>query len=130
MKILKNISRLALLFVGLLAATSAFAQQGQGARLTAAERAQMQVDRYQKQLDLTPEQTVKIKEIVLAGAEELDKMRASGARPDREAMQATALKRNEEIKAILTPEQQAKFDKLLADQLERRGQGGRGQRRN
>lgn len=130
MKTLKNLSCLALLFVAMMAGTSAFAQQGQRARLTAAERAQMQVDRYQKQLNLTPEQSAKIKEIVVAGAEEMDKMRAAGGRPDRQTMVAQMQKRNEEIKAILTPAQQEQFAKLLAEQMERRGQRQGGQRQN
>lgn len=133
MKILKNFSRLAFLFVILFAGTSAFAQQGQGARLTPVERAQMQVDRYTKQLDLTPDQTEKVKAIVLASAQEMEKMRAAGGRPDRTAMQAQALKRAEEIKAILTPAQQEKFAQMLAQQMERgqnRGQGQGGQRRS
>ncbi|WP_210489669.1 hypothetical protein [Rufibacter aurantiacus] len=133
MKTLQNLTKLAFLFIALLAGTSAFAQgtqgsqQGQGrARLTSEERALMQLQRYEKQLELTPEQSVKIKAIVLSSAQEMDKMRAAGGRPDRAAMQAEAQKRALEINAILTPEQQEKFAKILAEQLER-GQGGGGQ---
>jgi len=129
MKTFKNFSQLAFLFIALLAGTSAFAQQGQGARLTAAERAQMQVDRYQKQLELTPEQTEKIKAIVMTSAQEMDKMRAAGTRPDRAAMQAQTQKSAEEIKALLTPAQVEKFNKMMAEQMER-GQGQGGQRRS
>ncbi|KAA3440560.1 hypothetical protein [Rufibacter hautae] len=124
---MQNLAKLAFLFIALLAGTSAFAQGTQGsqgrARLTSEERALMQLQRYEKQLELTPEQSVKIKAIVLSSAQEMDKMRAAGGRPDRAAMQAEAQKRALEINAILTPAQQEKFAKIVAEQLER-GQGG------
>jgi Spy/CpxP family protein refolding chaperone len=129
MKTLQKLTKLAFLFIALLAGTSAFAQQTQGAqgqgraRLSTEERAAMQLERYQKQLDLTPDQATKIKAIVLASAQDMDKMRAAGGRPDRAAMQAEAQKRAAEINAILTPAQQEKFAKMLAQQMER-GQGG------
>ncbi|GGK82947.1 hypothetical protein ACD591_14380 [Rufibacter glacialis] len=132
MKTLQKLTTLAFLFVALLAGTSAFAQQtqspqGQGrARLTAEERAMMQLERYQKQLELTPDQTTKIKAIVLESAQEMDKMRAAGGRPDRAAMQAEAQKRATQINTLLTPAQQEKFAKMLAEQMER-GQNGGGQ---
>lgn len=134
MKTLKKVTSAALLAVALLFGTSAFAQQGQGngqgARLTPAERAQMQVDRFQKQLDLTPDQTTKIKEVVQASAQEMDKLRINGGRPDREAMQALNQKRNDQIKALLTDAQKAKFEQLLADQQNRMRNGQGGGRRN
>lgn len=133
MKILKNFSRVAFLLIALFAGTSAFAQQGQGARLTAVERAQLQVDRYAKQLDLTPDQTEKVKAIVLSSVQEMEQMRAVGARPDRAAMQAQTLKRAEEIKAILNPAQQERFTQMLSQQMEKgqnRGQRQGGQRRS
>ncbi|ALI99116.1 hypothetical protein [Rufibacter tibetensis] len=133
MKTLQKLTTLAFLFVALLAGTSAFAQQtqtpqGQGrARLSAEERAAMQLDRYQKQLELTPDQSTKIKAILMASAQEMEKMRAAGGRPDRTAMQAEAQKRATEINAILTPAQQEKFARILAEQLERQNGGGQGQ---
>ncbi|MBC3540725.1 hypothetical protein ACFSC6_12615 [Rufibacter sediminis] len=132
MKTLQKITKLAFLFVALFAGTSAFAQQTQGpqgqgrARLSSEERAMMQLQRYEKQLELTPEQSTKIKAIVLASAQDMEKLRAAGRRPDRAAMQAEAQKRALEINALLTPAQQEKFAKIVAEQLER-GQGGGGQ---
>ncbi|WP_207433433.1 hypothetical protein [Sabulibacter ruber] len=134
MRILKNLTKVAFLFVALLAGTSAFAQQTQrpqGARLTTEERALRQLERYQSQLNLTPDQATKIKAIVLASAQEMDKQRAAGSRPDRAAMQAEAQKRAQEINALLTPAQQEKFAQILAEQLEgRQGQGQRGPRQS
>jgi Spy/CpxP family protein refolding chaperone len=130
MKTLQKLTQLAFLFIALLVGTSAFAQQTQGqgrARLSAEERAAMQLERYQKQLDLTPDQATKIKAIVMASAQDMDKMRAAGTRPDRAAMQAEAQKRAVEINAILTPAQQEKFAKMLAEQMERQNNGGQGQ---
>jgi hypothetical protein len=112
MKTLQKLIKLAFLFVALLAGTSAFAQQTQGAqgqgraRLSPEERAMMQLQRYEKQLELTPEQSIKIKAIVLQSAQDMEKMRAAGGRPDRAAMQAEAQKRALEINALLTPAQQ------------------------
>jgi periplasmic protein CpxP/Spy len=132
MKTLQRLAKAATLCVALMAGTSAFAQErptgpGQGGqRATPAERAEMQVKRYEKQLDLTPEQATKIRTIVLASVQEGEKLRTPGQRPDREAMQALAQKRSDEIKAVLTPAQQEKFAQALAQQMER-GNQGRGQ---
>jgi protein CpxP len=130
MKTFKKATRLAFAFALFLMGTTAFAQQANSsnprANLTAEQRAQAQVQRYQKQLDLTPEQTVKITAIVTASVQEMDKLRTPGTRPDRQAMQAEAQKRALEINAILTPAQQEKFAALLAKQMEQgQGRGGR-----
>ncbi|MFB9863208.1 hypothetical protein [Rufibacter immobilis] len=132
MRTFQKLASLAFLFVALLAGTSAFAQQTQTpqgrARLTPEERALAQLERYQKQLDLTPDQATKVKAIVLASAQDMEKMRAQNGRVDRAAMQAEAQKRAMEINALLTPAQQEKFAAIIAEQLER-GQGqGRGPR--
>ncbi|AMM50664.1 hypothetical protein TH61_05010 [Rufibacter sp. DG15C] len=128
MKTFKKVTRLAFAFSLFLMGTTAFAQQANSsnprANLTAEQRAQAQVQRYQKQLDLTPEQTVKITAIVTASVQEMDKLRTPGTRPDRQAMQAEAQKRALEINAILTPAQQEKFAAMLAKQMEQ-GQGKR-----
>ncbi|RNI32499.1 hypothetical protein EFA69_04035 [Rufibacter immobilis] len=134
MRTFQKLASLAFLFVALLAGSSAFAQQTQTpqsrARLTPEERALAQLERYQKQLDLTPDQATKVKAIVLASAQDMEKMRTQNGRVDRAAMQAEAQKRAMEINALLTPAQQEKFAAIIAQQLERgQGQGqGRGQR--
>lgn len=135
MKSLKNFVQHAFLLLALLAGTTAFAQQGRGQQLSPQERTQRQLERYQKQLDLTADQTSKIKEIVTASMEEMQKLRGQ-AGSDRQAMfqsmQALNQKRNEQIKAVLTEEQKAKFEKMQAEMQDRRGGDGpgRGQRNN
>ncbi|AKQ47214.1 hypothetical protein TH63_18730 [Rufibacter radiotolerans] len=114
-----------------MAGTTAFAQEGPGTqgggqggpRATPAERAEMQVKRYEKQLQLTPDQATKIRTIVLASVQEAEKLRTPGQKPDREAMKALTQKRTEDIKAVLTPAQQEKFAQALAQQMERGNQG-------
>ncbi|WP_192822880.1 hypothetical protein [Rufibacter sp. LB8] len=131
MKTLQNLLKFTGVCLLLLVSTVSFAQQGQGqgARLTPAERTQMQLDRYQKQLELTPEQATKIKDIILASAQEVDKMRteAGGDGNRREALQSLNQKRNEQIKAVLSDAQKEKFDKMLAEQQDRmQNRGGQG----
>ncbi|MBA9076159.1 hypothetical protein [Rufibacter quisquiliarum] len=125
MKTLKNLTSAALLAVALLFGSTAFAQQGPGegrAKLTLEERVQAQTSRFQKQLDLTPDQTTKVQAIILASAQEIDKMRAAG-KPNREAMVALNQKRTDDIKAILTPAQKEKFEQQQNSMRERAGNG-------
>ena len=83
------------------------------------------VDRLAEQLDLTDDQQAQIQEI-------FDTMRENFAadcsgRPDEETRAAHRAEINEQISAILTPEQQELFDELKNNRPDR-GQGKRGGR--
>ncbi|MGV3538160.1 MAG: hypothetical protein ACO1OQ_00020 [Rufibacter sp.] len=130
MKTLKNVTSAALLAVAMLFGGNAVAQGGGqgGAKLTVEERAQMQVDRFQKQLDLTPDQNARIKAIIVASAQEIDKLRSAGTKPSREAMVALNQKRSDQIKAVLTAAQKEKFEQQQAEQIAKmKERGGNGQ---
>jgi Spy/CpxP family protein refolding chaperone len=84
-------------------------------------RAQM-MERLQQELGLTPEQVEKIEQ---AGAEERAKVAklredTSLTREQKiEAMRASRHHMDEAIREVLTPEQQAKFDKMIQERKEK-----------
>ena len=86
-----------------------------------------QFERLKKELNLTSEQQEKVDKILREGTEQISTLR-------RESIRAGAVRireMNQKISAILTPEQQAKFEEFLKKQRERirRFQAERGERR-
>ena len=79
-----------------------------------------------EQLNLTPEQVEKIKPIVEAGREKMKAVREDSTLAQdakREKMRELAKTQSEEIKPILTAEQQTKWQELMAKRRERAGTG-------
>lgn len=115
-----------MLFLAMVLAgfTTASAQQG-GQRRTAEERTKATIERLTTQLSLTKDQQTKLDTIYLAYNKELDKVFASGERPDRETMQKSRAALDEKVKAVLTEDQYKKYQEEQAKMRERRGgQGG------
>ncbi len=137
MKRQRNISRLAVLCLGLLLSVGAMAQQSQGQQgqinqqgqqLTPEERAARQTQLYKEQLALTDEQATKLEEITTKASEAMMAARneQNADRQERmKRMQAILQTQNSEIMAILTDEQKKKFETMVAEQRTRGGQGGR-----
>ena len=76
----------------------------------------------QKQLDLTPEQTEKVKVILAEGREKMMAARQdqTGSQEDRrEKMMGMMKKENEKIKDVLTEDQKKKFEVMQKEQQER-----------
>lgn len=111
------------------------------------ERAERQTQRLTEALSLNPEQVAKVKAIVVKNGEEnrkaFEKAREAGQEMEREKMRgqmkASMEKQDNEIKALLTPEQKVKFEKHIKEREERMknwqgrpgGQGSRnGQNQN
>lgn len=90
------------------------------------ERAERQTQRLTEALSLNPEQIAKVKAIYVKNADEnrkaFEKARAAG-QEEREKMQgqmkASMAKQDNEIKALLTPEQKEKFEKHIKEREER-----------
>ena len=114
---------------------------GQRERMTVAQRAERETSRLLQTIeDLSDQQIGDIYVINLkyatADSVRMDEMRAQrdrGERPqegDFEAMRKQMQERQEaktaEIRAVLNADQQAKYDALLKQMAERRGQGGPG----
>ncbi len=107
-----------------LTATSATAQGGPpGGGQAGAQRA---MEALMQGITLTEAQKAKVDSIVAASREEGGKLRqeaqAAGGPPSPEMMEklrAVTTKRNEAIKAVLTPEQQEQFAKNLANMPQR-----------
>lgn len=74
-----------------------------------------QLDRMTSELDLTPEQHDQVEKILREGTKEMSALRMKAIRDGG----AKIREMNQEISAILTPVQQAKFEELLKRQRER-----------
>lgn len=94
--------------------------QGGGQRRTPEERAKQ----LQTALKLTDDQTAKITAIYQAQATKVDSIRNAGG--DFSAMRPLMQATNDKIKAILTPDQQAAYQKMMDEMRARRQQGGGG----
>ena len=93
--------------------------QGGGMRMTPS----MRVDAIDKAVTLTPDQKTKIMEIYTADQKKMDDLRAAQDPDMRTKMMAMRGDENTQIKALLTPEQNTKYDAYLAS-MPRRGGGG------
>jgi len=132
---MKTISKLTFifLFMGLVTTTMYAQQPGGGQRTTPEERAKTQTEALVKELVLTGEQRVKVDSINLRYAR-LSQQALTNASGDREAMRRVMTenqtRQTAAIKAFLTAEQIAKYDKWLADQpqpqMQQRPGGGGG----
>ncbi|GAC1305053.1 MAG: hypothetical protein NVSMB24_13440 [Mucilaginibacter sp.] len=118
---MKKILLMCCFLVGITAVSRA---QG-GQRMSPADRAKQM----QTQLKLTDDQTAKITAILQTQATKMDSVRTA-ANGDRDAMRAgmapfrTAA--SAQIKAILTPDQAAAYQKMLDEQRARMQNGGGG----
>jgi protein CpxP len=110
------------LFLGLAAVSRA---QGGGQRMSPADRAKQ----LQTQLKLTDDQTAKVTAIYTAQATKMDSVRTA-ANGDRDAMRSAMMplmqSTNTQIKALLTADQAAAFQKMQDERRARMQQGGGG----
>ena len=104
----------------LLGITAVSRAQGGGPRRSPEERAKMM----QTQLKLTDDQTAKITAIYQTQAKSIDSLRNAGG--DRTAFRPIMQATNDKIKAILTPDQAAAWQKMMEEQRAQRQQGGGG----
>ena len=108
--------------IGFTAITRA---QGGGGRMSAEDRAKA----LQTQLKLTDDQTAKITDIYKAQRTKMDSIRTA-ANGDRDAMRTAMMPlmktTNDQVKAILTPDQAAAYDKIQQERMQRMQQGGGG----
>ncbi len=111
---MKKILLMCCFLVGITAVSRA---QG-GQRRTPEERAKM----LQTQLKLTDDQTAKITAIYVAQTAKMDSVRNAGG--DRSAMMPLMQAANDRIKAILTPDQAAAYQKMMDERRARMQQGG------
>lgn len=109
----------------LLGITAVCRAQGGGMRMSAEDRAK----NLQTQLKLTNDQTAKVLAIFKTQATKRDSIR-NAANGDRDAMRAAMMplmqSTNAQIKALLTTEQAAAYQKMQAENRARMQQGGGG----
>lgn len=103
----------------LIGITAVCRAQGGGMRRSPEERAKQ----LQTQLKLTDDQTTKITAIYQAQTKSIDSLRDAGG--DRSAFRPIMQSANDKIKAILTPDQAAAWQKMM-DERRARMQGGGG----
>jgi protein CpxP len=88
-----------------------------GQRMSPEERAKA----LQTQLKLTDDQTTKITAIYVASAKSVDSLRTAGG--DRSAFRPIMQAANDKVKALLTPEQAAAYQKMMDERRARMQQG-------
>jgi|SRR5438552_5753983 len=81
------------------------------------DRIQHRVERMKERLNLTDDQTRQLQQIFQDAHQQ---WQSDQTKPDKETMQARREKMHEQIKSILTPEQQQKFEQM---KKEHRGRG-------
>jgi protein CpxP len=117
--------KLMLICMFLLGVTAVTRAQGGGQRMSPADRAKQM----QTQLKLSDDQTAKITAVLQMQSTKMDSVRTA-ANGDRDAMRSGMMpirtKANDQIKAILTPEQATAYEKMMADMRAQRGGGGGG----
>jgi len=94
--------------------------QGGGMRMSAADR----VKAMKESLKLTDDQVTKITVLFEAQTKQVDSLRNAGA--DRSAMRPVMQATNDKVKALLTAEQAAAWQKEMDDRRARMQQGGGG----
>ncbi|MFV0467490.1 MAG: hypothetical protein ACK5MK_01040 [Dysgonomonas sp.] len=109
--------KVVLLLTVMFAVVTLSAQQGQ--RATPEERAKRQTEALVEKLGLTKEQKEKVYDIYLKSAQSMPQ-RGEGVDREkmREQFQKTQKERDEAIKALLTDEQQKKYDELQKEMQE------------
>ena len=120
---------LAAAFVMLVSVMVAQPGGGRGQQMSPEDRAAKQTSSMVGELDLDADQAAKVEEINLRYGKEQQTFREEN-RGNRETMMAgmKALmeKKDAELKAILTPEQYAKHEKMQAEQRAKMQEGGQG----
>jgi periplasmic protein CpxP/Spy len=116
-KMMKKFLLMCCILLGISAVSRA---QGGGQRMSPEDRAKQ----LQTQLKLTDDQTAKITAIYKVQATKMDSLRTAGG--DRSAMRPLMQASNDQIKAILTPDQATAWQKMMDEARARRQQGGGG----
>ena len=112
---MKKVMMICLFLVGITAVSYA---QG-GRRMSTEDRVKQLKD-----LKLTDDQTAKITVVYDAQAKSIDSLRNAGG--DRSAFRPIMQATNDKVKAILTPEQAAAFQKMMDERRARMQNGGGG----
>jgi protein CpxP len=135
MAMLKTVARMRLRIALLAVCAAVFSMApamaqygGGGGGQGGAAAQQAQLDKMTGTLSLTPAQVTRIKKIQADGQTQMMALRNDSTIPQdqkRPKMMAMRDAQNKQIRTLLTPAQQPKFDKMLADQraaMQQRGQ--------
>lgn len=111
----------------LLISTFAYAQHDGRDKKTPEERAEMLTSRLEKELSLSPEQVQKVKAINLSSAEKTTAARKEAGQ-ERENFREQKMKiekqRDDDLKAVLTPEQFTKYHQWVEEKHGKMKKGG------
>ena len=127
--------RVILVLAVALSTISVFAQDGKPKK-NAEQRATMYVKELTTELNLTADQSSKIKAVQIESLTKLDTLKAKASAGDKKAgkkeAKATTEAANASIKAILTDEQKVKFDAWVEAKKEKmkNKEGGKGKGKN
>lgn len=93
---------------------AAIVQNNKNAQMTPDQRINKQVEKMTRALSLTEQQQTSIKQIMKSGYDSLEP-----AREAKDHAKANQIKKNieQQVAAVLTPVQKAKFDKMMASKM-------------
>lgn len=97
--------------IAALFAVSGMAQEKKKGR-SAEQRAEKITNKMKEKLNLTDEQVVKIKAINLEAAQQKDTLKAEAKAERKEKVKAIETDRDTKIRAVLTEEQKAEYEKM------------------
>lgn len=108
-------------FAALTFGVAAHAQDANGSRGNRMEMMKQRQEQMAKDLNLTDDQKTQFAAIDKAQWASMDSLRNSGASRDdmRKTMMADMKDANDKKRAILTPDQQTKFDQLMKERADR-----------
>src|SRR6201996_7055880 len=116
---MKKLLLMCCFLIGFTAITRA---QGGGMRMSAEDRAKA----LQTQLKLTDDQTAKITAIYKVQRAKMDSLRTA-SNGDRDAMRSAMMPMmkatNDQVKAVLTPDQATAYDKMMQERMQRMQNG-------
>lgn len=102
-----------------LLSLSAFAQNDLRKNSTPEQRAERQTQQLSKQLGLNSEQSQKLQALNRSWMRRMDSLRTTGTRPERGALRAMQQSHENDLKALLTPEQWTTYERLRTERREK-----------
>ena len=118
MEVKRNMKRLVAMFLGCIFAASVCAiaiadeqPAGKGDKMTIEQHQQKKLEQLTKALTLTADQQSKIADLMKARSEKM-----KGVKKNKDEMKSIFADYNTQVKAVLTPDQAAKYDKMLENE--------------
>ena len=93
--------------------------RAQKAKKSPEQRAEARTTQLSKSLNLSPDQTAKVRQLALAQTQEMQAIRAKNA-ANRQEAKALRARHDDQLKAVLTTEQYAQYDQQRTERMTKR----------